>query len=356
MSAGGVTSGRPRLLVICPPFFGYDRAIAAAAEAAGYAVTLMDARASTSAAYKVGLKLAPGLTRAVTARTMAARLADLPDPAGIDTVLLVKGDGMTVETVRQLRQLAPRARVVAYLWDSLDNMRGMGPALALADRVFSFDRGDCARFGWSYQPLFARQTAASAAVSVVSASAPAPQTEPLWDWSFIGSLHSDRHRVLRALVAGNPGLRWFVHCYVQNRIVRLFRAVPDRGVLGAGPPPLSMQVLDYARYAEVTAQSRAVVDIEHPAQTGLTMRTIETLIGGKKLITTNAAVRNSDLFHPDRVAVIDRAAPRIPAGFLASDFPAFAPGQAEGYLIDAWLANLLGPHPGTAAKPAKPQE
>lgn len=352
MSTGGVSAGRPRLLVICPPFFGYDRAIAAAAEAAGYAVTLMDARASTSAAYKIGLKLAPGLTRAATARTMAARLADLPDPAGIDTVLLVKGDGMTVEAVRQLRQIAPRARVVAYLWDSLDNMRGMGPALALADRVFSFDRGDCAGFGWSYQPLFARRTA--------SAGASASQPKPLWDWSFIGSLHSDRHRVLRALVADNPGLRWFVHCYVQNRIVRLFRAISDRGVLGAGPPPLSMQVLDYARYAEVTAQSRAVVDIEHPAQTGLTMRTIETLIGGKKLITTNAAVRDSDLFHPDRVAVIDRAAPRIPAGFLASAFPAFAPGQAEGYLIDAWLAKLLGPHPGTsealAAKPAKPQE
>ena len=327
-----MSNPKPRLLIICPPFFGYDRAIAAAAEGLGYEAVLIDARASDSVAYRIGLKTAPRLTRAMTQKTVAARLACLPHPAGFAHVLIVKGDGLTVPAVQILRRLAPQARMSAYLWDSLDNMPGMAPVLSMVDRVFSFDSGDCAQFGWHWLPLFSRKAQDTGGARPV---------DPVWDWSFIGSLHSDRHRVLRRLVAENPDLTYFVHCYVQNRLVRLLRAAGDPQVLGNGPPPLSTQVLGYDRYLEVTAKSRAVVDIEHPSQTGLTMRTIETLIAGKKLITTNAAVRDSDLYHPDRVLVIERNQPNIPVGFLSTSFASVPASTAQRYQISNWLQRIL---------------
>lgn len=321
------------MLLICPTFFGYDRAIADAAAAQGYDVTLLDARAGTGAAYKSALKFCPDLTRTLTQARFRDRFAGIDDPAGIDHILLVKGDGMTAETIRSLRQRMPQARLTVYLWDGVRNMPGVVPGLAVADRVFTFDRNDSVAFGWTYLPLFSR-----AALTDRPDSTQAPV---LWDWSFIGSLHSDRHRVLRAMVAENPGQRYFVHCYVQNPAVKLIRAVADPGILSGRPPPLSSQIMGYDRYREVVAQSRAVVDIEHPSQTGMTMRTIEALLDGKKLITTNAAVGNSDLYHPSRVAIVDRKAPRVTEEFLASAFLPVPVAMRQRYHIDGWLRTLL---------------
>lgn len=361
-----------RLLLICPDFFGYDTAIAEAAARQGRAVDRFDARAGTGALYKAALKAAPGLTRRLTQGRLRDRIAAIPRPEEIEDILLVKGDGLTAGTVRALRARMPQARLTVYLWDALDNMPGMAPVFALADRVFTFNRQDSQARGWSYLPLFARVPAASAAPGADTAPAqdrgaaapgsaapvtaavpgapapipapppaPAPDAPMTWDWSFIGSLHSDRHRVLRALVAAAPEARFFVHCYVQNGAVRLARALADPGLLSGRPPALSTQVLPYARYQEVVRGSRAVLDIEHPAQTGLTMRTIETLLDGKKLITTNAAVRESDLYDPSRVAVIDRRAPRLPEGFLETPFRPIPEPLRRAYRIDGWLARLL---------------
>ena len=326
-----------RLLLICPDFFGYDTAIAEAAARQGRAVDRLDARAGTGALYKAALKAAPGLTRRLTQARLRDRIAAIPRPEEIEDILLVKGDGLTAGTVRALRARMPQARLTAYLWDSLANMPGMMPVFALADRVITFNRQDGQAHGWPYLPVFARLPAPIPAPP----PAPAPDAPMTWDWSFIGSLHSDRHRVLRALVAAAPEARFFVHCYVQNGAVRLARALADPGLLSGRPPALSTQVLPYARYQEVVRGSRAVLDIEHPAQTGLTMRTIDTLLDGKKLITTNAAVRESDLYDPSRVAVIDRRAPRLPEGFLEMPFRPIPEDLRRAYRIDGWLARLL---------------
>ena len=327
-----MTGPSRRLLLICPKFFGYDHAIADAAVAQGYAPTVIDARAGTGAIYKSALKFLPGLTRGLTQSRFRDRFARIEDPAGIEEILLIKGDGMTPDTVGSLRALMPKARLTVYLWDGVRNMPGVLPVFALADRVFTFDRNDSATYGWTYLPLFSRAALTGPAATPVPA---------VWDWSFIGSLHSDRHRVLRAMVAAHPEQRSFVHCYVQNTPVRLVRAISDPGLLSGRPPPLSSQIMGYERYKEVVAQSRAVVDIEHPSQTGMTMRTVEALLAGKKLITTNAAVADSDLFHRSRVAVIDRRAPQIGQDFLASPFLPISEDLRQRYQIDGWLKTLL---------------
>lgn len=322
-----------RLVLICPPFFGYDQAIAETATAQGYCVTVLDARLGRGVFYKSALKLFPRLTRRLTQAPFRKRFADIDDPASVDHVLLVKGDGMTAETIASLRALMPKARLTVYLWDALRNMPGMGSGFKLADRVFTFDRQDSDEFGWNYLPLFAR--------SAVSDPSPAVEVQSVWDWSFIGSLHSDRHRVLRAVVDAHPQHRYFVHCYVQNRLVKLFRALGDPGIVSWHPPLLSSQVMDYARYQEVVRNSRAVLDIEHPSQTGMTMRTIEALLDNKKLITTNTAVRDSELYHPSRVIIIDRAEPQIDQDFLHTPFVPVPQSIRKNYQIDNWLRTLL---------------
>jgi hypothetical protein len=71
------------------------------------------------------------------------------------------------------------------------------------------------------------------------------------------------------------------------------------------------------------------------------MRTIETLLAGKKLITTNQSILDSDLYHKSRVLIIDRNDPIIDPDFLTSPFKAVPDSIRQNYSCTGWLCELL---------------
>jgi hypothetical protein len=320
-----------RLLLLCPQFFSYHLAILDAAERLGIAAQWVDARGGGSALYKGMLKLAPSLTRSASQAQIHAALDRVEDPAQITDILVVKGDGITPSTLDALRHRAHRARTTLYLWDSLRNASGALELSKLCDRTVTFDHGDAAMQGWDFVPLFSR-------APVID---PGLVRDADWDWSFVGSVHSDRHRVLRRLAAALPGARYRVHAYVQNRLVQGVRALRDPGLLFPGPVGVARHVLGTSEYQDILNRSRAVVDVEHPRQVGLTMRTIETLLGGRKLITTNRHVQDYDIYDPTRVALIDREAPRLDPDFFETPFSPIPPAVAQLYHVDSWLERVL---------------
>jgi len=99
--------------------------------------------------------------------------------------------------------------------------------------------------------------------------------------------------------------------------------------------------LEREEVQRVFRESGTIVDIEHPGQHGLTMRTIETIGAGKKLITTNAYVQEHDLFHPDNVYVMPRGRPTVPCGFLESPATPLPPAVLMRYSLAGFMNDLL---------------
>ena len=81
--------------------------------------------------------------------------------------------------------------------------------------------------------------------------------------------------------------------------------------------------------------------VEHPRQRGLTMRTIETLMAGKKLVTTNEHILACNLYHPSRVHVISRFNPEIPTHFLEQSYLAISDALRSYYSCEGWVSELL---------------
>lgn len=54
----------------------------------------------------------------------------------------------------------------------------------------------------------------------------------------------------------------------------------------------------------IMSKTDAVFDICNENQNGLTMRTIETLGAGKKLITTNKTIINYDFYSPNNILLV----------------------------------------------------
>lgn len=325
----------PAALLICADFFSYHRSIIDELETRGLRVEWWSDRISDTSIYKLLLRGMPRVVAWLSTGGFIRRL-DRLNTQQVREVLVVKGEGLSPAAVKCMRAAMPAASFHLYLWDGIDNVRGATAISRLFDTVATFDPDDARRFGWRHRPLFARNAESAIAMSGV------PR---IYDWIFIGSLHSDRYSVLRRLVFSNVQCRSFVYGFIPGKLVWWLRHVADWRLLRPGQIRVSMTPLSPESVQKIADQAKAVVDIEHPRQRGLTMRTIETLMSHRKLITTNARIRETDLYHESRVCVIDRKAPTIPVDFLETDFRPLPLAVRERYSLKRWVDDVLGRTP-----------
>ena len=100
----------------------------------------------------------------------------------------------------------------------------------------------------------------------------------------------------------------------------------------------SMSINDVA---SIMRRSKCVLDIQHPDQTGLTMRTIETVGSKKKIITTNKDIINYDFYDPSNILIIDRNNPQINREFIRGPFHGISESIRYKYTLAGWLEEIF---------------
>ena len=88
-------------------------------------------------------------------------------------------------------------------------------------------------------------------------------------------------------------------------------------------------------------EAKVILDIQHPSQTGLTMRTIEMLGANRKIITTNTDIKNYDFYTPENVFILDRNNPKLDKSFFESSYEQIYPQIKFNYSIEGWIRELF---------------
>lgn len=322
----------PDTLFIGGSFFGYSREIIARLEASGRKVLWFDDRPSSDAISKAILRLSPKLLAGKMAKHLAS-IESAVSPKTVRDVLIIKGEGFSPEALARLREVLPSARFTLYFWDSYKNMPADSrKKVDICDRSFTFDPDDAlADPRLTYRPLFYVDEYAGLAGSPVSI-----------DLLFIGTMHSDRYRVIEKLGKSlAPALKFHRFMYFPARFVFDVRRVVDPQYWGASLVDFSFSPLDRSEVLRLVAGSRAVLDIERPVQRGLTMRTIEVLGSARKLITTNRYIEHADFYDPQNIAVIDRKRPSVPAAFWDTPYRPPSKDVVLRYSLSTWLGDVL---------------
>jgi hypothetical protein len=322
---------KPNTLVICAPFFSYHRIIVGELESRGHTVAWWSDRISENSLYKILLRSFPKTVARLSSGSFKCK-ARLLEKKYIKNVLVVKGEGLSAAAVKALRSSMPDARFHLYLWDGIENVRGAAQIAPLFDSVSSFDPEDAKMLGWHHRPLFASNTGDVAQVAMVRCK---------YDWVFIGSLHSDRYKILKRIVSNSSHLSSFVYGFIPGKLAWWLRHLTDWTLWQPGTIKISTVPLTPKMVSQIVDQARVAIDIEHPRQRGLTMRTIETLMAHKKIITTNSRIRDTDLFDESRVWIIDRNNPVISESFLDTPFLPLASAIRERYSIRGWVNEIF---------------
>jgi hypothetical protein len=70
------------------------------------------------------------------------------------------------------------------------------------------------------------------------------------------------------------------------------------------------------------------------------MRTFEALGSRRKLVTTNAALREYDFFNPVNITVIDRRRPQLDREFLHTPYEPVKESIRQKYSLSHWVREV----------------
>ena len=319
-----------RVLLLMPAFFGYDHDVIAALRERGAAVDFLPDRPFDSPLMKGVTRMLPRLVAWPAAHQYEKMLREY-GAASYHYIIVINGQTLSPAMMRRLRQSFPAARTVLFMWDSLENRPGFVSLLEYFDRALSFDKLDCKRFGMQFRPLF---------------FAPAFECEAAesfaYDISFVGTAHSDRYafvdRLRRSLP---PSARAFWYLFLQGRWVYQLYRLTKPPMRNARIEEFHFVPLPKPQVQSVFARSKSILDIQHPGQRGMTMRSFEALGARKKLVTTNKDVVTYDFYDPANVCVIDRNNPSLPPGFLDTPYRRTSDDIYQRNALGGWLDDLL---------------
>jgi len=319
-----------RILFIAPRFFGYEREIADALRARGATVDWLADRPYDTTAMTAVTRFVPRVVLPFADRLYQRRIEAIA-PGQYDHVLVLNGQTVSRDFLAWLRWTFPTARFTLYMWDSLENRGRTIENFGLFDHLLSFDPVSVKQYGMQLRPLFYTRT-----------GAPGTAETTLHDATFIGTAHSDRYAVISRLRGAlDPSVRGFWYMYLQSEwLFDVYRTIKP-GMRGARRKDFRFTPMAKDDLQRTVTQSLAIIDIEHPFQRGLTMRTFETMGLNRKLITTNALVRDYDFYSPDNILIIDRKRPVIDPAFFQSLYRPLPSSLFHKYSINGWIDEVL---------------
>ena len=322
-----------KILMFGPDFFGYREKIAEELRSMGARVDLYDERPSNSAFCKVMLRKNIKLYRPVVTNYYR-RIISENQNKDYDYVFAIKSEGIHEKIFHMLRQAFPRAKFILYLWDSVKNVPDGEDRIALYDRVLTFDHVDAKHYHLPLRPLFCCKE---------YSAAPESREAYRYDAAFIGTAHSIRPRVVRQVskICQDQGGKCFSFLFLPHKLVYFYHKLTNPDYRGVRLRDIHFDAMSGEEIRSVYDQSRCILDVEHSEQRGLTMRTIEMMGMGKKLITTNMGIQNYDFYHPNNICVIDRENPQIPKDFWTSPYVPLSPSILQRYSLRAFVEDIF---------------
>lgn len=241
-----------------------------------------------------------------------------------DYVIVIRGYKMQSWFIQTIRERNPNVYTILYQWDLFSlwdsDYRHLMPYF---DKTLSFDYRDCDTLNIPYAPTFHMDEYAA----IKSSS----QT---FDFIYCANHTDEKYEFLKKFLdySAQKGYRIHTHLYIS-----WFKFLKEnlRGN-NIGYHHVSFRRLKRKEYFELFSQSKTVVDFSATTQSGITMRVIDALGSGKRVLTNNGHVTQEPGFDPRQVVLYNPRDFSLPEDVLQEEN-----FKKRDYSIDKWLDNLF---------------
>ncbi|NDK08611.1 hypothetical protein EOM39_05220 [Candidatus Gracilibacteria bacterium] len=316
--------------MLSPNFFGYENEIKKDIENKGATVLWYDERPKNDFFTKVFIRLNLKVLIKKKIYEYYNNIIEQTKNTKLDYLFLVAPETINEELITKIKSLHPNLEIYIYMWDSVKNKKNGFALLSIADKFFTFDPSDI-KINQKIQflPLFYIDDYKNLSINT---------TNKKYDISFVGTVHSDRYPIVKRL---EEDFKVFHYFYSPSKLLFKLQRLLKSSFKNIDPSDIHFESFNKDDLLKLINESKAVIDIEHPDQKGLTMRTIEMLGARKKFITTNSNIREYDFFNEANILVIDRKNPVIAKSFLELPYVDLDNSIYEKYSLSNWTKHIF---------------
>lgn len=322
-----------KILFFAPKFFGYEKDVLNELTARNAEVYFLPDRPSDNAVLKVIYRISPNLLKTVSDNFYMKSIKSF-NVKYYDFVFIQSGEALTIKLLTWLKNKYPFAKFIFYTYDSIENKKGQLEKIKFCDVSYTFDKTDAKKYNINYRPLFFSQGFEKENLNA--------NKNTNYDLSFIGTAHSDRHEVIKKIKANlDKNIKIFIFLYLQTKWLYWLRKIFYKSYKKTSFHDFNFIPISKKNVQEVFFKSVAILDIEHPKQTGLTMRTFEAIGAGKKLITTNFHIKHEDFYNSKNILILDRLNPIITVDFFKSAYEPLDLKIYNKYKLSTWVSEIF---------------
>ncbi|SNR14904.1 lipopolysaccharide biosynthesis protein [Tenacibaculum jejuense] len=250
-----------------------------------------------------------------------------------DFLFLIKGEVIPEFFLKKFCESNPSAKRIFYTWDSFNNNNNSKKILKYFQSKITFDSYDAKQFGLDLQPLFFFDSFKG--IKKIN--------NFKHHLLFIGTAHSDRYILANKIVdwCNDKELSSYTFFYLQGRIVYFFKRIFDSTFKYFDYKKLSFKSLTEQDIIDLYKDSNVILDINHPSQKGLTMRTLEAVGARKKIITTNPEIKKYIFYNENNILVIDRNNIVLNEDFFTGPYQDIPEQIYDALSIEGWLKSIF---------------
>lgn len=214
--------------------------------------------------------------------SLLSELHDDVKNAEADVVVLT-GSLLYESFIKQLRKFYPSA-IIKYCYPNIvkDNASLKPDILRKYNiQIYSWDPEDCRRYDLRYIKSFYEKDILEL------------NKEFEYDLCFIGA-DKGRYKKIKEIeeYAEKLKLRSYMHVTPTYNCLSFLHSYYKK------PIP-------YNKYLSVVSKSKCIIDFVCEGQSGTTMRTMEAIFSGQKLISNNPFLKQMDFYHPNNIYVME---------------------------------------------------
>lgn len=265
----------------------------------------------------------------------------------IDILFCINGFCVTKDLINILKQRNCKLVTTLFLWDSLTYWK-YSNILEWFDYKFSFDHHDCKAYknkGLKYYPDFFINSE--------------PLKEMKYDVVHIGSISIfsiDRIKILSEIYkeCNEKGLNSYIKIVTklpkrlkEHNIKTIILFIFNRRYRKLfyylhkyrKDPIFLDKPLDLKTVNEIESSSKIIIDIPPTKQNGATIRSLEAINRGQKLLTTNKSILLDKFYSPNNIGIIDKNKKnKIDCNFIDKETDKF---DINYLYISNWLDYIL---------------
>lgn len=329
-----------RILFIGPRYFGYENDICLKLEEFGAHVNYVPENIDyINPIYSVINKLPQNVSGKFFEEYFIKKIKKLEDE-DYDFIFLIRGKLIGKGVLEYLKRMYKNSKFIMYQWDSIKNVKNAENLFEYFDEINTFDLNDYKKYSskskrWKFRPLFYVDDYQLDKRN---------QSECDIDILFVGSYHSERNLFLNSIkeMSEREGLKFLTYLYVP-RLYFIKRKLTSKAFKTLTVNDVQFKALPRDQLIGLIKRSKVIIDYQAYSQSGLTMRTIESLGAKSKLITTNEHIKYYDFYKPDNIMIIDKKNEdiKIDLSFINKDYIDIEQDLYEKYSLRNWILDIF---------------